>query len=402
MDVLGGAIDPVRPRIGRGRPARAARPRGDHVVQEIAGALVTRMNLGRHRLHDDIVDGLRDPGVLETRVGDEIAAHQAIHVVGRRRVVRQHAGQHLIHGDAERVDVGSEHRLAVKLLGRHVWRAADDRRAVRGNLEKARRSEIGHLEHPALGDDHIGRPEVAVEHTLAVRVVDGVADLTAVVERARHTERAFARDHRLERLAGHELHHDEEDVLLLLRSQDRDNVRMIEAREQPRLTQQLAEVDALLVRDLERDLLVDPGVFREVDRAEAAAADRGQNLVFAQDLSAEEHAREVYQSRMLHHENTKDAKVTKKKTLRVTEPQRKAFNAELAKPAEHSAPDRFGGRREAAARPGSNRDTSRKQFPLVRLSVRSRTCSSACVAGRPRRMTRAPLCLSVSRWFVTS
>ena len=335
MDVLGGAIDPVRPRIGRGRPARAARPRGDHVVQEIAGALVTRMNLGRHRLHDDIVDGLRDPGVLETRVGDEIAAHQAIHVVGRRRVVRQHAGQHLIHGDAERVDVGSEHRPAVKLLGRHVWRAADDRRAVRGNLEKARRSEIGHLEHPALGDDHIGRPEVAVEHTLAVRVVDGVADLTAVVERARHTERAFARDHRLERLAGHELHHDEEDVLLLLRREDRDDVRVVERREQPRLAQQLAEVEVLFVRDLERDLLVDPGVFREVDGAEAAAADRGQNLVFAQDLSAEEHAREVYQSRMLHHENTKDAKVTEKENTqshRATEEgvQRRARKARRA------------------------------------------------------------------------
>ena len=66
---------------------------------------------------------------------------------------------------------------------------------------------------------------------------------------------------------------------------------MIEAGEQPRLAQQLAEVDALLVRNLERDLLVDPGVFREVDRAEAAAADRRQDLVLADDLAAEEHLR---------------------------------------------------------------------------------------------------------------
>ena len=66
---------------------------------------------------------------------------------------------------------------------------------------------------------------------------------------------------------------------------------MIEAGEQPRLAQQLAEVDALLVRHLERDLLVDPGVLGEVDRAEAAAADRRQDLVLPDDLTAEEHLR---------------------------------------------------------------------------------------------------------------
>ena len=66
---------------------------------------------------------------------------------------------------------------------------------------------------------------------------------------------------------------------------------MIEAGEQPRLAQQLAEIDALFVRNLERDFLVDPGVFREVDRAEAAAADRREDLVFADDLAAEEHPR---------------------------------------------------------------------------------------------------------------
>ena len=82
-----------------------------------------------------------------------------------------------------------------------------------------------------------------------VRVIDGVADLAGVVERAREVERAVARDDRLERLARHELHHDEEDVLLLLRREDRDDVRMIERGEQPRLAQQLAEVDALLVRE---------------------------------------------------------------------------------------------------------------------------------------------------------
>src|SRR5262249_43479646 len=91
--------------------------------------------------------------------------------------------------------------------------------------------------------------------------------------------------------ARHELHHDEEHVLLLFRREDRDDVRMIEACQEARLAQQLAEIDALLVRDLQRDFLVDPGVFRQVDGAEPAAANRLENLVLADNLTAEEHPR---------------------------------------------------------------------------------------------------------------
>src|SRR5205814_5960557 len=53
----------------------------------------------------------------------------------------------------------------------------------------------------------------------------------------------------------------------------------------------VAEIEVLFVRDLERDLLVDPGVFREVDRPEASAADRLQDFVLADYLTAEEHPR---------------------------------------------------------------------------------------------------------------
>ena len=86
---------------------------------------------------------------------------------GARRVVGQHAGQHLIHRDAERVEVRREHRLALELLGRHVGRAADDRRAVRGDLEEARRAEVGDLDQPGLRHEHVRRTQVAVQHALA-------------------------------------------------------------------------------------------------------------------------------------------------------------------------------------------------------------------------------------------
>ena len=75
----------------------------------------------------------------------------------------------------------------------------------------------------------------------------------------------------LERFARHVLHHDEEHIVLLLGREDGDDVGMAHRGEQPRLFEHLAEVEALLVRNLERDLLVDPGVLGEIDGTEAAA-----------------------------------------------------------------------------------------------------------------------------------
>ena len=57
--------------------------------------------------------------------------------------------------------------------------------------------------------------------------------------------------------------------------------------------EQFAEVHTLLVRDLQRDFLVDPRVVGEIDRAEAAASDRLEDLVLPDDLPAEEHPRAV-------------------------------------------------------------------------------------------------------------
>ena len=126
-----------------------------------------------------------DLRVAQARWRHEVAAHQSIEVRGRRRVVRQHAGEHLVHRDAERVDVAREQRLALELLGRHVRRTADDGRPVRGDFQETRCAEIGDLDQAAVGDEHVRRPQIAMQHVLTVRVIDGVADLTGVVERER-------------------------------------------------------------------------------------------------------------------------------------------------------------------------------------------------------------------------
>ncbi len=121
---------PGRPRprdLGRG-PFAA---RGQEIVEQLSGALIALADGRRHRAHHDVVQLLRNPAVPRPRRSDQFAAHQPLDVGGRRRLVRQPARQHLVHRDAQRVDVRGEHRLAVELLGRHVGRAADHRRSVR-------------------------------------------------------------------------------------------------------------------------------------------------------------------------------------------------------------------------------------------------------------------------------
>ena len=67
---------------------------------------------------------------------------------------------------------------------------------------------------------------------------------------------------------------------------------MVQGGEQPRLPKQFAEVQRLPVRHFERDALVDPGVFRQIDRAETTAAERLEDPVLAERLSAKHHSGE--------------------------------------------------------------------------------------------------------------
>jgi hypothetical protein len=265
-----------------------AEPRGENVLEQIARALVAAAHFRRHRVHDDIADQLGDRGVLQPRRRDELPRHQLVEVRWGGRVVRQHSRQHLIHRHPHRIDVGGKHGLAVELLGCHVGGAADDSRAVRRYFQEARGSEVGHLEHVVLGDEHVRRPKVAVDDALPVGVIDGIADLAGEIERPVQLERTIGGDDVLERLARNVLHHDEEDVLFLLRRDDRNDIRMADARQKTRFAQQLPEVEILPVGHLDGDAFVDPGVLREVHRAEPAAAERSDDLVLPERLTLKE------------------------------------------------------------------------------------------------------------------
>jgi hypothetical protein len=99
---------------------------------------------------------------------------------------------------------------------------------VRGDFDEPRRPEVGHFHQSAVGYEHVARPQIAMEHSVLMRVIDGVADLAGVIERAREIDLAVARDHRLERVARHVLHHDEKQVRLFFCRENRDDVRVIQ------------------------------------------------------------------------------------------------------------------------------------------------------------------------------
>ena len=282
----GEGVTPLRAAL---RGPGLARRQG--VIQQLCRALVPCLQVRVEGLENDVADALGNLAVLETRGDDQLAPHEPLDVRWRRRVVRKRAGQHLVHSDADGVDVAGEHCLPMELLRRHVGRAADHSRPVSGDFQKAGRPEVGDLEHSGFRHEHIARPKIPVQDAGTVRVIDRVANLARKVEGAIQIERALAHDDVFERFAGDVLHDDEEHVLLLFSREYGDDIGVAHGGEQPRLLDHLAEVEILLVRDLEGDLLVDPRVFGEIDGAEAAAAEGRQDAVLPDGLTAEKHLR---------------------------------------------------------------------------------------------------------------
>src|SRR3954463_11782489 len=132
-----------------------------------------------------------------------------------------------------------------------------------------------------------------MNHALRVRVIDGVADLAGEIQRAIQIECPLRRDDVLESLPLHVLHDNEEDALLFLRGNDCDDIGVADARQQARFAEEFTEIESLPMRNLDRDLLVDPGVVGEVNSAESAAAEWRDDFVFPETLTSEQHLEEL-------------------------------------------------------------------------------------------------------------
>ena len=125
---------------------------------------------------------------------------------------RRSAGQHRVHGAAQRVQVGSPvDRAAVDLLRCHVVRAAPrgsrpGQVRVRRRIQQPSDTEVADLHHAARGHDQIGRLDVPVNDPGRMRGGQPVADLRPHRKNVGDRQRPVGQQRRHRRTL-HQLHH---------------------------------------------------------------------------------------------------------------------------------------------------------------------------------------------------
>ena len=265
---LEAAPQPLRVgRTGAGARSRKGGGIGRHLGVEDGQARPQRLGLAHH------------PG----DVGDGPAGD----------AVRPAAGEQLVEQHAQRVDVGGGgHRLAAHLfgagvLGRHQLQPGRRRRQrLPGHLgiEQLGDAEIEQLGDAVLGDQHVGRLDVAVDHQVLVRVLHRRGQLQEDVEPRVGVE--HARFGVLDqRRAVDELHHQVRPAVGRRAAVEQPgDVGMVEAGEDLPLGAEAAD-DGIGVhpalQHLEGDALVERVVVAdgEIDRAHAALAQLADQAV---------------------------------------------------------------------------------------------------------------------------
>ena len=132
------------------------------------------------------------------------------------------------------------------------------------------------------------RLDVAVDDAVAVRGVERVGDLDTEIEQVVERQRT-AREPLLQRLAFEQLHHHELLAVVLADVVQRADVRVAQRRDDPRLAQKalhrLRIAAELRRQQLQRHVTTEPGVFRFVDHAHAAAAERREHTIVRDGLA---------------------------------------------------------------------------------------------------------------------
>ena len=308
------------------QPLRGAeRPRRDRsVLQErvqVLGQrrsrLVAVLGLGRDRLVHDVLEVRRHGG--ERGQARHPACFDALHDPGEVEAAQRLRARHgFVEGQAEAVDVAGARDVPVaptQLLGRRVDRRADHRQGLRAlllGLEVARPAEVGEQRRAVAADEHVAGLDVEVQDARLVRRVRRPRDVAHEAREEPHAglaepvagrlgcpqrltdprEVVFACVRRqgseqgLERAAVDPLHRDRRDLAVVDDVVDLDDVRVLEARQHPRLLGEHALGAALgaepLRRDLDRDVPVELLLAREVDGAHAAVPDLGEQAVAGQ------------------------------------------------------------------------------------------------------------------------
>jgi hypothetical protein len=165
------------------------------------------------------------------------------------------------------------------LLGTHVRDGSERprRRPGERDIRQLRDAEVEDLHHAVVGDEHVGRLDVAVHDPTRVRVRETACDLHRDAHRLAERERP-ARDAPLQRLAVVERHREIQlSVIRLADLVHGAHVGMLERRDSTCLVQESLGCRAVRtdvsVQELERDRATEPLVDRPVHHAHATAGD---------------------------------------------------------------------------------------------------------------------------------
>ncbi len=149
-------------------------------------------------------------------------------------------------------------------------------------------AEVHDLQFSVARKKQIGRFDVAMNHPLRMRVFEAVQQLQHQVEDVVRRHRLVLRHVVLQCAAVDALHGNVGETVLLAEVIDRGNRRMIEAARRARLIAKAHHqaaffqlLDFFLADDFERDVAADRGIVRTMHNTHSAAAERADDLVFA-------------------------------------------------------------------------------------------------------------------------
>ena len=203
--------------------------------------------------------------------------------VGLERIA---ADQQFVERDADREQVGTGiGDAAAQLLGRHVLGRAQHVPPRQGLIRRQAGAgtgdaEIHDLDQSAAAQHHVGRLDVTMHDALGVSKIEPAAHRQADVDDTAHRHHGAHVEGLAQAQALDELHRDVGHPLALTDVIDGDDIRVVEATGGLALAEEVIAEGRALVRrqveaqDLERDASLDQRIFRAIDRAHRALAQR--------------------------------------------------------------------------------------------------------------------------------
>ena len=186
-------------------------------------------------------------------------------------------------------------RIRRELLRGHVRRRADGKTRGRGPGRRERRTQrLGHAE---IGDErvtplrqHVARLDVAMHHAMRVRVGERIHDVGEDADDVLDRKPAALLEPHAQRLTAHEGHRVVEEIAVLPRGEERNDVRMLQLRSQVDLASEALAVDAR--GELGREDLHHHGSSQrllggQVDVAHAAAGELSLDRIGGRERSLE-------------------------------------------------------------------------------------------------------------------